>query len=399
MNILQVSHSFIPCYDSGGVVRSVYTLSKELAFRGHRVTIYTTDGCPKRLDVRKNSPVDMEGFCVYYFRNLSNTLRMRYKIATPIHLLRVISKTIKNFDVIHIHEPRTTIAWIVSYYARKNKIPYVVHARGSLTLTSGRTRSKKVFDLLFGKKTVTHASKLIALTADESRQYQEMGVSPDKIKIIPNAIDLSLYESIPSKGEFRRKYGISSQEKVILFLGRLNKIKGIDLLLEAFSDINEDLDNARLVIVGPDDGYLPKTNQLISQLKIKDQTIYTGPLYEEDKLAAYVDADVYVLPSRYEIFGNTVLEACACGTPVIVTDRCGVSDFVEEFGYVVPFSKDELKETILKVLKDDSSPENEETEVSAKDEPIELLKGRFSQEVVVDKIENVYKNLLKHKTG
>jgi glycosyltransferase involved in cell wall biosynthesis len=95
---------------------------------------------------------------------------------------------------------------------------------------------------------------------------------------------------------------------------------------------------------------------LIDELGIKDKTTCTGPLYEDDKLAAYVDADVYVLPSRYEIFGNTVLEACACGTPVIVTDRCGVSDFVSEFGYVSSFDKKELKETIIKVLTDPSLP-------------------------------------------
>jgi glycosyltransferase involved in cell wall biosynthesis len=214
MNILQVSHSFIPCYDSGGVVRSVYTLSKELASRGHNVTVYTTDGCTKRLDVEKNKRVDLDGVNVYYFSNISNTLRMRFKIATPVHLLRVTGKTIKNYKVIHKHEPRTTIAWIVSYYARKHKIPYVVHARGSLTLTTGRTNFKKVFDLLFGKKTITEASKLVALTRDESKQYIEMGADPEKIEVIPNAIDLSLYESIPSQGELREKYGISSQDKI-----------------------------------------------------------------------------------------------------------------------------------------------------------------------------------------
>jgi len=342
------------------------------------------------LDVEKNKRVDLDGVNVYYFSNISNTLRMRFKIATPVHLLRVTGKTIKNYDVIHIHEPRTTIAWIVSYYARKHKIPYVVHARGSLTLTTGRTNFKKVFDLLFGKKTITEASKLVALTRDESKQYIEMGADPEKIEVIPNAIDLSLYESIPSQGELREKYGISSQDKIILFLGRLNKIKGIDLLLEAFAEITEELDNVRLVIVGPDDGYQQKTNQLIDELGIKDKTTCTGPLYEDDKLAAYVDADVYVLPSRYEIFGNTVLEACACGTPVIVTERCGVSDFVSEFGYVSSFDKKELKETIIKVLTDPSLPKTI-------NEQQELLKERFSQKVIVGEIENIYKEVARQR--
>jgi glycosyltransferase involved in cell wall biosynthesis len=388
MNILQVSHSFIPCYDSGGVVRSVYTLSKELASRGHNVTVYTTDGCTKRLDVEKNKRVSLDGVNVYYFSNISNTLRMRFKIATPYHLLRIIGKTIKNYDVIHIHEQRTIIALIVAYYAKKNNIPIVIHARGSTTLERGRVFYKKVFDTFYGKKMVKNASKLIALTPAEAQQYQEIGADPQKIVIIPNAIETSLYDNLPPQGNFREKHNIQANEKMVLFLGRLNQIKGVDLLVESFALLTNDIKDSRLVIVGPDDGCLDHLEEMINRLKIKSKVLFTGPLYEDDKLEAYVDADVYVLPSRYETFPNTVLEAAICKTPVIVTERCGIAEMVKNnMGLVVKYDKESLKKGIYILLTAKSD--------AFKDKGYSFVREKFSQKVVVDEIENIYRDLQK----
>jgi len=388
MNILQVSHSFIPCYDSGGVVRSVYTLSKELASRGHNVTVYTTDGCTKRLDVEKNKRVSLDGVNVYYFSNISNTLRMRFKIATPYHLLRIIGKTIKNYDVIHIHEQRTIIALIVAYYAKKNNIPIVIHARGSTTLERGRVFYKKVFDTFYGKKMVKNTSKLIALTPAEAQQYQEIGADPQKIVIIPNAIETSLYDNLPPQGNFREKHNIQANEKMVLFLGRLNQIKGVDLLVESFALLTNDIKDSRLVIVGPDDGCLDHLEEMINRLKIKSKVLFTGPLYEDDKLEAYVDADVYVLPSRYETFPNTVLEAAICKTPVIVTERCGIAEMVKNnMGLVVKYDKESLKKGIYILLTAKSD--------AFKDKGYSFVREKFSQKVVVDEIENIYRDLQK----
>lgn len=388
MNILQVSHSFIPCYDSGGVVRSVYTLSKELASRGHKVTVYTTDGCTKRLDVEKNKRVNLDGLNVYYFSNISNTLRMRFKIATPVHLLCVIGKTIKNYDVVHIHEQRTIIAFIVAYYAKKNNIPVVIHARGSTTLERGRIFYKKVFDTFYGKRMVKNASKLIALTPNEAQQYQDIGADPQKIVIIPNAIETSLYDLLPIRGKFREKYNIKSSDKIILFLGRLNKIKGVDLLIESFALLTNDIKDSQLVIVGPDDGCLDRLNEMTTSLEIGHKVLFTGPLYEDDKLEAYVDADVYVLPSRYETFPNTVLEAAMCKTPVIVTERCGIAEMVKNnMGIVVGYDKESLKNGIHSLLTD-----NKRNDFIEKAHL--FVRERFSQKVVVDEIENLYLDLI-----
>ena len=87
-------------------------------------------------------------------------------------------------------------------------------------------------------------------------------------------------------------------------------------------------------------------------MKISNRIYFTGPLYDKDKLEAYVDADVYVLPSIYEAFPNTVLEAWASGTPIIVTDKCGLADIVEnaDAGYVIKYDKTQLAETIKNMI-------------------------------------------------
>ena len=209
-------------------------------------------------------------------------------------------------------------------------VPYIVQAHGSVMPFYQKTWLKKLFDKLWGNNILKDASKVIALTETELEQYKKMGVREDKIEIIPNGINLSNYQNLPEKGEFKKKYGIDEDEKIILYLGRINKIKGIDMLIEAFSDISNDLKKIKLVIVGPDDGFLKYLKEMSIDLELSDRVLFTGPLYKENKLEAYRDAYVYVLPSVYEAFPNTVIESCACRTPVIITESCGISDIIWE---------------------------------------------------------------------
>ena len=156
-----------------------------------------------------------------------------------------------------------------------------------------------------------YASRVIALTEAEVEQYKEVGVDTAKIEVVPNGINLSEYEDLPEKGEFRGKYDIKPDERIILYLGRLNKIKAPDLLIKSFAELSNEMKCVKLVMVGPDDGCMENLNHLLRSKDLEDKVLFTGPLYNQDKLEAYVDADIYVLPSLYETFPNTVIEACA----------------------------------------------------------------------------------------
>ena len=351
MKILHVCGAFYPCLESGGVVRVVYDISRELVKRGHEVSVYTTDGCSKRLNVKGNYPVNVEGVKTYYFKNISNTLRWKYKLYTPYYLPFVARKEIKNFDVIHLHEHRTPLAIIVAYYAKKYKVPYVLQSHGSVLPFFQKQKFKKIFDLVFGFKILKNATKVIALTETEKEQYKKMGVDEDKIEIVPNGITLSEYDNLPKRGEFRKKYKIKKNEKIILYVGRVHKNKGLDLLVNSFSKLSKKLSNVKLVLVGPDGGYKPELENLIRVLKIKDKILFTGFVSQKEKLSAFVDADVFVTPC-FSGFPITFFEACICGTPIITTKNRDNLDWIKKVGFISEYNQDSLQKNIYNILSD-----------------------------------------------
>ena len=393
MKILQVTSFFKPSWESGGPARNSYEISKKLVERGHEVTVYTTDGYKWRLNVEKNKPVDVDGIKTYYFRNLSGYLARERVFPTPYYAPIVARKEIMNFDVIHIHEGNT-LGVVVHHYAKKYGVPYILQAHGNLAHKMSRERSAVggIWDALFGYRTLRDASKVIALNRTEAEQYKKMGVDEDKIAIVPNGINLFEYDNLPKRGEFRKKYSIRGDRKIVLFLGRLNKSKGIDLLVKAFADVSEELSEVKLVIVGPDDGFLSALKRQIEDLKISDKILFTGPLSERGKLGAYVDADVFVNPRADEIFGIVFLEACACGTPVICSSGCGIADEIDgKTGFAVRYNRDQLKDAIFKILSDEGLRRRFEEEGG------KLVKEKFSWDEIILDVERTYEQVIKNR--
>jgi glycosyltransferase involved in cell wall biosynthesis len=306
----------------------------------------------------------------------------------------VARKEIRDFDVIHIHEYRNIPAVVVHHYAKKYGVPYVLQPRGSVPVIV-KSKQKKLFDAVFGRAIIKDASKIIASSKLESDQYWDVfsNLKSKKIVHIPNGIDLKTYQKLPQKGEFRRKYLIDDDKKVILFLSRIHKRKGADILVEAFSKLKNEIENVKLVIAGPDEGYLDKLKLIVSKLNIEGDVMFPGPLYEKDKLEAYIDADVFILPSkdRYESFGNVVLEACACGTPVIITNNCGVSERIgNNVGYVVEYDKDQLRDAMIKVLSD------ERLRRRFGEEGMRLMREEFGWDRVILDVERIYRRIIKN---
>ena len=164
MKILEVSLYYKPLWNAGGPARIVYELSTHLAKDGHKVTVFTTnyrdheEAC-NSVDIDK--PCIVDGILVYYFNNHKNLLKSNVFIPLPISALSVASSSVGTYDVIHIHEHRTLLAIIVSHYAIKNKIPYVVQAHGSVLPFYKKISAKKIFDFLWGAKILRNASFLI----------------------------------------------------------------------------------------------------------------------------------------------------------------------------------------------------------------------------------------------
>ena len=271
MKILHVIPFFSPKF--GGSVTSTWITCQKLAERGHDVTILTTDfyfnnTYAEQLDNVQVVPIP----CLFHLGLYLYSPKMK----------AWLSQNLSKYDIIHMQNYRSYQNAIVSDYAQKLKIPYILQARGSVLPFFEKRLLKHCFDTVWGKKVLCNAERVVALTRDEVVEYSEMGVPCDKIVTIPNGIDLTLYDTLPSKGVFKSKYGIPKEKKIVLFLGRIHRIKGVDLLIEAFANISEEMPDTTLVIVGPDEGYLKELQKRILQLNIAEKIIFTGPIYGQE---------------------------------------------------------------------------------------------------------------------
>jgi glycosyltransferase involved in cell wall biosynthesis len=198
------------------------------------------------------------------------------------------------------------------------------------------------------------ASRLVATSEQEIEELAAGGIARPKIVMRRNGVEAP--EKWPERGAFRNKLGISTETKLVLFLGRLSLKKSPDLLLKAFAEVQKHTAKVPLALVfaGPDEGGVKlQLGQLATQLGIRANVQFAEPVFGEDKWAAYRDADVFVLPSQNENFGNTAAEAVAAGTPVIVTEQCGIAPLLaNEAGIVVRHDEVALSEALVRVLGD-----------------------------------------------
>jgi glycosyltransferase involved in cell wall biosynthesis len=272
----------------------------------------------------------------------------------------------------------------------KYGIPYIIQAHGSVLPFFEKQNLKKLYDFVWGYKMLDDATKLIATSNVEKDQYLKMGIPENKIVIIENGIDVSKYETLPERGKFKKRYGIASEKKIILYLGRLHKREGIDFLIDGFSSLLDQ--DVLLVIAGPDDRYLNILIQRIKISRIVGKVLIVGEVSNEEKNEAFVDADVLVYPGILEIFGLVPFEAIMCGTPVIVSDDCGCGEIVkrEDCGFVVKFGDvNQLKDKIKKLIDN----QNEARTLVANGQA--YIQKNLNWANLIKKFEDVYNNYTK----
>ncbi|MFZ7136936.1 MAG: glycosyltransferase [archaeon] len=379
MKILQVIPYFYPAWKFGGPVSVAYSISKELVERGHFVTVYTSDIVDEKTRV-DNTFQTVDGVDVFYFKNLSLYAAKRKMFITP-SLVSAVKDNVNSFDIVHIHGNRTSQSLILHYFLKKNSVPYIVQAHGGLPRISGN-RLTRLYDLFFGYNLLRKASKVVALSRVEVEQYVAMGVPEEKTEIIPNGIDLSEYTNLPPEGSFKNKFGIGDDEKIVLYVGRIHESKGLGLLAHAFKIVSETVSNVRFVIVGPDDGYASEFSRLISGLGLEEKVLLAGFVEKRDKLAAFVDGDVFVTP-RFYGFPVTFLESCLAGCPIVTASN--ELDWINNnVGYVTEYFSGALAKAITTLLQD------EQINRRFRNNCRRMIKD-YDISTVTHKLENLYK--------
>jgi len=351
MRILHIIPYFYPAWAYGGTCRAAWELARATAGRGHEVIAYTTDALDSRR--RAGPPFEVvDGVAIHRFPNLSNRLAWGRLFLPPTFGLK-LEWAIREADVVHLHEYRSLQDAVALPILTRLRKPYIITAQGGVPLLIGRFALKRVYDSWIGQRLIARATRLHALNTMEHEQFLQAGGRPEQIFIAPNGIHIDEFKTLPVADGFRSKYNIPDEAPLVLFLARVHKIKGPDFLVSAFAELRKELPNAVLVIAGPDDGFLPEVKRQVAALGIEPAVRYIDYLDGVAKLEAFQAANVYVLPSTYEILGITLLEALACRTPVITTDRCGLKDVVVEnnLGEVVKFGEvGALKSALLRML-------------------------------------------------
>jgi glycosyltransferase involved in cell wall biosynthesis len=361
MRILNVTETYAPFLEFGGPPVKVRALCEGLARRGHQVTVLTADwGLEKRLQAQEEK-ITAERSPFGWRRNengvqaiyLPTWLRYRTVSWNPA-LKRYCRARLQNFDVAHIFGIYDLLGPGVAAACRKQGLPYVLEPIGMFVPIVRSLWLKRMYHAFWGKKLLEGASAVIATSEQEAGELAAGGVMRRKVVLRRNGVEAPA--SWPERGVFRRAHGISKDVKLVLFLGRLSIKKSPDLLLQAFGELSKRLAGIpmTLVFAGPDeDGTKEKLDQQATQLGVRAKVQFAGPVFGEAKWAAYRDADVFVLPSRNENFGNTAAEAVAAGTPVVVTEQCGIAPLLaEEAGLVVRHDATALSSAIERILRE-----------------------------------------------
>lgn len=352
MNLLQVIPHYIPAYRFGGPQRVAHPLAKALIRAGHHVVVCTTNlaDSARNLDVVCDAPVIVDGVTVYY----EPTIISRYWGFSP-RLWRRITHELPEADAILVHAHFQFANWAGAWLARHAQKPYVIFAHGSLHqagIASSRRWVKRIYLKLLEERNFRQASFLVFNAPEEKRLslYGELG------RVIPSGIDVTDFEPWPIAGSFRQQYTVLQDKIVFLFLGRLDVTqKGLDLLIPAFARLVHTFPRAHLVLAGPDEGLDGrKIKALIDEYRLSQAITLTGMITGCEKLAALQDADVFVLPSRYEGLSIALLEALYAGLPTLVTDQAGLAGEVRNTGagMVVAAQVDAIYDGLVTLMSD-----------------------------------------------
>ncbi|MDB6053885.1 MAG: hypothetical protein JWN25_1408 [Verrucomicrobiales bacterium] len=317
MHILQVSPVYYPEVKFGGPPKKIHGLSQGFQKKGHDVQVVTFHSeYPKLSEVRLVDSVEVT-YLPWFGRG---TKQWPMKLS-PLESL------VEGADIVHCYGLYNFICPPASRLGVKHRKIVVLEPLGMFKPKARSLLAKRLYHALYTNRMLREAKSIICASDAEKTELESV-VPPGKLTVRRNGIDVSEYQNLRKTGAFRKKNGIAETSFLMIFMGRISPIKNLGQLIKAFSTAA--VPDAVLLLIGPalEPNYANELNGLIEALKLRNQVRILPPLYDHDKLDALASADLFVLPSLSESFGNAAAEAVAAEIPVLLTDTCGIAPII-----------------------------------------------------------------------
>ena len=393
MRLAITTPASLPATQFGGILFLGVHIAKKLSEQGHKVTIYTTDldaaNDAKTFNKRLSKVEKIDNFII----KRSHVWFSKYLFFINPRMYWQMKND--DIDIIHAIGIRSFQAFIAALVSKKNKIPLVLSDQGGLTTHPEQKEGKWLKKILIKlqlplvKYIINQATSIIVANEYEKNIFLEFS-DESKIKIVKNGIDIEELKN--SEILFKKKYKIT--EKFILFLGRFDKVKGLDTLLYAIGQIKDELSNVKFVIMGADFGFEPEMLKIIKNLKIEKLIEIIRKPPREDVISAYHECEFLVLPSRWELSPLTPLEGFACKKTVISTTAHGIPHTLtnnENALLVEPSDTEQIGKAIIKLLN------NLDFRKKLEESAYKLVIDTCNSDKMVEKIFLIYKEILQKK--
>ncbi|MEZ8968474.1 glycosyltransferase [Vibrio breoganii] len=350
MNVSLIIPSFYPAFIYGGPIFSTYHACSELAkLNDVNIRVSTTNtNMNSRLGVETNKWIPLNDFYVKYY---NESIIDKFSLS----LFFNIWKDIKKSDVVHIQSIFNTPTPISLIYSKLFRKKVLLSPRGSLgewCLDNGNKFKSywlKYAIKPFLKNVVWHS------TAQQEKNEILQIFPTAKVEIIPNGIE---YEKFQINNVYSTKKYIGrflnldvDADKIVVSMGRIQQKKGFDILINAFIDVIDIYPTAKLLIAGEDEGELSALLSLVEKINLTESVFFIGSISGQDKIDFLANADLFVLPSHNENFGNVYVESLAAGTPIVASTNTPWSEVEDgECGKWVPNSIKDTSDAIIEML-------------------------------------------------
>lgn len=327
MKIAQVNVYFQP-FMVGGAEWYVYNVSRELVRRGHEVHVFTSAGYN---GTRAPESELVDGISVH---RLPMKLDWSYRVKVWDGLDRALASG--DFDVIHTYDyaqPHSAAAMRVGAKTHTPVVLTVFDIHSMIPRSWHKRIPMKFFEGYMARRTLPDASMVLVRAPNLVEPLLKMGAAADRVRVTPSGVRDESLNRFDGR-EFRAKIGVDGSP-LVLYVGRLNPLKGPQYLIEAAPSVLKALPDTKFVFVGPDQsGYQHILKAMAERLGVDSNVKFLGPIYDfNEKMSAYAACDVFALPTAYEGTSQSIFEAMAQGRPVVSTRVGGVpyqlSDGVE----------------------------------------------------------------------